>query len=1047
MAIKYDEYGIPYDDGVYEYGQEFTQEQIPQQDVIVEGSGGGDEYNYQQDIPQENPAVILDDSFQPPAPSPLDELTAIPEDPYANEPTEFQSELLTDPYSYDIPEDTYDIVNKPDVLNGSGAAAGELTGFSKIYEAMTPAEKSAYDNEWERPIYITGSNVRVDEPDARIKVLEEFRLKDQMNFAEKAAYDQAILAREMGGSDTRVPRDDGNLLAVAEKQVLKPSQTLEPLAPTSLGEYDYRSASIQGPPSELKRDPAISFTIPDSSSPYISIPTLLRDRNFNSNGSLGISSPSSLASRIDSPAAGSITAKDSASKANSMTAYGDYQPQIEPNVSRDIRALPESAAFPSSNLAQASVPPTPTTSPAIPAATDPNAQLRKDITDKENYKRDVELYKTQTGYEAGATADRIQAYEDAQKQKQKAESEIQYKKNLESKINQAIYNKDVLSKAGPAIGGAAAGISDALDQSYGTLSPNDLPETSTDTTNKSLVSKPITTVIKDNPDDASERKATNTFLGRNSRGELVPESIPFAADLMDKNSAEKAYSKVFGFKMAELDKLLPKGDLLKSQLRTQALRSGLDNASLERIFDVVTESNTKRDTQNRSDFASNFGKSSSLSKEKGSTERDSWAGPNDVKKDLATNNQTRTGENSEEGSKSASGSTSGVSSGESKRTSSTDNRMALASLKSNMERSIAETILKRSDEIRKQVDEKFDPELAKYKQRYIELPSSADSETKRSTWIKDLTQAGNSYPKLAIQASDPALAPVIQQFSKRFDTTKANLREGLGDINIKQGLFNQGDERVGESRKVNEMSNPKISRILDGKIDNSIVSSLLSGTSSADMQYESQRDIYKAESKMDTKVFGPPPDPNDRAAVAKYQADIQGYATSTEFGQAVMAAKVLEAHNDIMQTLTEPSKVPADSQDPRKRTLVPFSRYLDQLYSEVSRDPTGNAVRGAVGMELALRIPAYKLELDKLQAAKDYVFKDKNAEALGYMVKYLADPVNGRYYQQQINNFAPEKIKGVRPYTAPSKNPAFKGGPNPLFKGGPAIQKDFRYND
>ena len=907
MAIKYDEYGIPYDDGVYEYGQEFTQEQIPQQDVIVEGSGGGDEYNYQQDIPQENPAVIVDDSFQTPAPSPLDDLTAISEDPYANEPTGFQSESLTDPYSYDIPEDTYDIVNKPDV-------------------------------------------------------------------------------------------------------------SIDPLASTDIGAYDYRPASIQGPPSELMRDPAISFTIPDSSSPYISTPRMLSKNNINSDTSI--------------PYFGSQEERD----ADLRSKYAAT------NSNQNASTLSGPVALPSGNLAQASVPPTPTTSPAIPAATDPNAQLRKDITDKENYKRDVELYKIQTGYEAGATADRIQAYEDAQKQKQKVESEIQYKKNLESKINQAIYNKDVLSKAGLAIGGAAAGISDALDQSYGALSPNDLPETSAASTNKSLVSKPITTVIKDNPDDASERKATNTFLGRNSRGELVPESIPFAADLMDKNSAEKAYSKVFGFKMAELDKLLPKGDLLKSQLRTQALRNGLDNASLERIFDVVTESNTKRDSQNRSDFASNFGKSSSLSKEKGLTERDSWAGPNDVKKDLAINNQTRTGENSEEGSKNASGSTSGVSSGESKRTSSSDNRMALASLKSNMERSIAETILKRSDEIRKQVDDKFDPDLAKYKQRYIELPSSADSETKRSTWIKDLTQAGNSYPKLAIQASDPAVAPAIQQFSKRFDTTKANLREGLGDINIKQGLFNQGDERVGESRKVNEMSNPKISQILDGKIDNRIVSSLLSGTSSADMQYESQRDIYKAESKNDTRVFGPPPDPNDRAAVAKYQSDIQGYATSTEFGQAVMAAKVLEAHNDIMQTLTEPSKVPADSQDPRKRTLVPFSRYLDQLYSEVSRDPTGNAVRGAVGMELALRIPAYKLELDKLQAAKNYVFKDKNSEALGYMVKYLADPVNGRYYQQQINNFAPEKIKGVRPYTPPSKNPAFKGSQNPLFKGGPAIQ-------
>ena len=935
MTIRYDEYGMPYDDGEYNYEEEFVpQEQsIPQEEFVSNESG---EYNYAQNVLQENPIVIVDNSFEPPAPTPVDDLTAIPEDPYANELTEFQSESLTDPYSYDILEDAYDTVNEPDV-------------------------------------------------------------------------------------------------------------SIDPLASTDIGAYDYRPASMQGPPSELMRDPAISFTIPDSSSPYISIPTLLRNRSFNLNDSLGISNPSSVDSRIESPAAGSLTASDSASKANSMTAYGDYQPQIEPNVSRDIRALPESAAFPSSNLAQASVPPTPTTSPAIPAATDPNAQLRKDITDKENYKRDVELYKTQTGYEAGATADRIQAYEDAQKQKQKIASEIEYKKNLESKINQAIYNKDVLPKAGPAIGGSAAGISDALEQSYGTLSPNDLPETSTALTDKPLVSKPITTLIKDNPDDASERKATNTFLGRNSRGELVPESIPFAADIVDKNSAEKAYSKVFGFKMAELDKLLPKGDLLKSQLRTQALRNGLDNASLERIFDVVTESNTKRDNQTRSDFASNFGKSSSSSNEKGITERDSWAGPNDVKKDLATNNQTRTGQNLEEGSKSASGTTSGASSGQSQRTSSTDNRMALASLKSNMERSIAETILKRSDEIRKQVDEKFDPDLAKYKQRYIELPSSADSETKRSTWIKDLTQAGNSYPKLAIQASDPAVAPAIQQFSKRFDTTKANLREGLSDINIKQGLFNQGDERVGESRKVNEMSNPKISRILDGKIDNSIVSKLLSGANS-DIEYETQRDIYKTESKLDTQVFGPPPDPNDRAAVAKYQANIQGYATSTEFGQAVMAAKVLEAHNDIMQTLTEPSKVPADSQNPSKRTLVPFTRSLDQLYSEVSRDPTGNAVRGAVGMELALRIPAYKLELDKLQASRDYVFKDKNLEALGYMVKYLADPVNGRYYQQQINNMAPEKLKGVRPYTPPSNNPAFKGGPNPLFKGGPALQQNFKYN-
>lgn len=932
MAIKYDEYGIPYDDGVYEYGEEISQDQAPQQDAIAQGFDGGDEYNYQQDIPQENPAVIVDDSFMP-----LDNLASALEDPYANEPTEVQSESLTDPYSYDIPEDSYNVVNKPDV-------------------------------------------------------------------------------------------------------------SIDPLASTDIGAYDYRPSSIQGPPSELMREPDVSFTIPDSSSPYISTPTLLRDDNVGSNSSLGMSSLSSVNSKVNSPAAGSQAVKDSSPKANSMTISGDYQPQIEPNVGRDARAFPKSAALPSGNLAQASAPPTPTTSPAIPAATDPNAQLRKDITDKENYKRDVELYKTQTGYEAGATADRIKSYEDAQKQKQKTASEIQYKKNLESKINEAIYNKDVLSKSGSAIGGAAAGISDALDQSYGTLSSNDSPETGTAPVNKPLVSKPVSIPIKDNPDDASERKAYNTFLGRNSKGELVPESVPFAADIVDKNKAEIVYSKVHGFKMAELDNLLPKGDLLKSQLRTQALRNGLDNASLERIFDVVNEVNTKRDSQNRVDFNSSSGKNTSLSTENGTTARDSWAGPNDVKKDSSTSNQNRTGINSEESSKSGSGSTTGLSSGESKRTSSSDNRMALASLKSNIERSIAETILKRSDEIRKQVDDKFDPELAKYKQRYIELPSSVDSETKRATWIKDLTQAGNSYPKLAIQASDPAIAPAIQQFSKRFDTTKSSLREGLGDINIKQGLFNLGDEKVGESRKVNEMSNPNISRILDGKIDNSIVSKLLSGANS-DMQYEAQRDIYKAQSKFDTQVFGPPPDPNDKAATEEYKSKIQGYAASTEFGQAVMAAKVLEAHNDIMQTLTEPSKVPADSQTPSKRTLVPFTRYLDQLYSEVSRDPTGSAVRGAVGIELALRIPAYKNEIDRIQASNDYVFTDKNQKALSYMIKYLADPVNGRYYQEKINKIAPEKLRGVRPYTPPSKKPAFNGGPSPKFELGPVTEQDFRYND
>lgn len=624
-------------------------------------------------------------------------------------------------------------------------------------------------------------------------------------------------------------------------------------------------------------------------------------------------------------------------------------------------------------------------------------QLRKQITEKENFDRDMKIYYdfSYSDQERKQAGQRIDNYRAEQTKKKHAEEEANHLESINKKVQDALYRSDV-SKSSPAVGGPAAGV---LASSGEVTSDESVPVTPA---KPSKPSAPLSVY-----DESSERKDVNSFLVKDSKGQLVPEIIPLASDIFDKKTAEKALLKVRSLKQAELDSMLPKGKLLERELRLRQIRDGLDDAGMQRIYDVVTEVHKKNDMSTHNDRSGSSGQSDGVVKDSGSSNsfksKDGEASSN-----FTSGIKTSLGK--EENSKSGSGETRSTGSGESVRSSSTDNRMALAGLKSNLEKSIAESILARSNEIRAQVGGKYDAEIEKYNARYNQL--DVDSAAKISTWLNDVTGAGSSYPKRAAATQSLAVAPNIEHFSKRFDTNDPILKQDVKDISVKHGLFDLGPEKFNESKPIDGLSNPKIAGILDGKFHNKIIDDIIKG-SNPDLEYEKAKALYLGE-KIRREEVAPVYDPNDKDAETKRVAFLKSSATNTDFGQAVLAAKVLKAHSDIVQSFTMPSPNPADADNPRKRVVVPFPKFLENLYQEVSSDPTSNAIKGAVGMEIANRIPEYRKELTKLDQATKSTFYDSNKIAMAYMARFLADPSNGKYYQTKIMKYAPEKYGGQK---------------------------------
>jgi hypothetical protein len=236
MAIRYDEEGNPYDDGSYDYSEEAPQEYVAEEEYVVEeeyvpeeDSGGGyeEDYNYEQDMVEEEPVYVEDSAYQE---EPLYEGNDIyvQEDPYvaAADPV-----VEEDPVFEEKPvveEDPYAIVESSDFYKNSPAYEKE-----PIQEEPPPpvsgAEKvstSQYENLRATPLRPGGATP----------------VRDFL-FGRKGRYTQSE------------PVVSSSPVAVVSEEPV-PVRGLEALAPTEVGAYDYRPASIQGPPSELMRDPA-----------------------------------------------------------------------------------------------------------------------------------------------------------------------------------------------------------------------------------------------------------------------------------------------------------------------------------------------------------------------------------------------------------------------------------------------------------------------------------------------------------------------------------------------------------------------------------------------------------------------------------------------------------------------------------------------------------------------------------------------------------------------------------------------------------------------
>lgn len=1212
MTIRFDENGNPYDDGEYDYSQEAPQEEASQQEFIPQESSGGGEgdFNYEEEPVQENPVFVVD---EPAA------------DPYASADSAF---VINDPM--------IDSSTSASVINPIKQEPPELYGFDAIYQAMTPAEKNAYDNEWERPIYIKGSNVRVDENDARIKLLEEARFKEQMNFAEKSAYDQAILAREMGGPDTRVPRDDGNLLAVTEQQPLE--QKLNPLAPTSPGEYDYTNSGTQGPPPELKGSlPGISEAPASGTSTVSSsqfenarrtpfrrgqdgsrgqdgaIDTPLRDRFFGRKGryiqseptinadsvlpeiSVDPLAPTSvgeydyrpasiqgpppelkgsfpgisvdpvddgiptvkmipantgglLAAAVGGQAIGQSGAETGPARdigrsnkvmivdnsvkydpgvikmadlpredmprpkifTNEMNnperilGYGFQQQRIldgkgpkDTAIDKFGRLLPDNGVFPVDNASTMGneSKPIAVREGALPnpmvegqprdiekANAEKEQQRLKDLADwkiiqdkedaviktkkdkalanelsekqladsiikEENHKRDLAITNdpTRNDEEKGKAWERIHKFKDAELATQRKKEQVAHDEAVAEKVRNALNRFR---------GGTPLGEAKNEPEAPRQLQPLGLGKSGSiyDTfkgidakvgDHAKKIKRPVDVVNRNEGKD--EQLGSYNFIASGPNG-LTPKMFPLASQVFDATVAEKNLNEMKDMRYKELMDVSPTGALLKSQVKQQAIAKLLDDKSLNRVIDFVNEvhnSVTVGNTTENSTGTSNEisakvsrsipGSSMSTGGGTGNTFRNK-NGSTNVENNWRGQSTNPTiegsmGASQGETSRSGVGSSLSQTGGNSNKVSNSDNRLANYNSMSKQEQEVVDAILKTSSSARADIEGKYNPAIEKYEEKYKQLKSETSEVGGRLLYLGDVTGAGAAYPKQALDSTSKTAKMNIQQFLNRFNTTNPELQGGLKDISVKHGLFNQGPVDSNMKKRVDQLSNPAIADILDGKTYLPAISNMIQGKL-PDVQYEAEKSMYDAEAPLrmeQTKGL----DQSDPNFWAKYEGAIKSAATNSPFGKAVMAAKVLKAHDDLTQFFTNPSANPAENMMGDKRTLAPFNQYLDRLFNAAVMDPKANTVLGATGMEMALRISPYRQELTRIQNLNP-VFTDPKNEATKYMIRALADPTNRDVYLQKVKDLDPERYRGIgKPYAPVGNAPARSVPANP----------------
>ena len=251
MAIRYDEEGNPYDDGSYDYSEEAPQEEyvpeeeyVPQEEYVPEEDSGGGydvgssegDYNYEQDIVAEDPIYQEEPLYE-------GNDIYIQEDPYA---------AAADPVAVADPvvnEDPYDSFKNSAALQEEPIQTEDPPPVSGAEKVST----SQYENLRATPLR-GGQNGSVRTP-----------VRDFL-FGRKGRYTQS--------EPTVYASESSSPIAVVSEEPV-PVRGLEALAPTEAGAYDYRPASIQGPPSELMRDPVVKMP---AGNPNPEVPTIFTNR-------------------------------------------------------------------------------------------------------------------------------------------------------------------------------------------------------------------------------------------------------------------------------------------------------------------------------------------------------------------------------------------------------------------------------------------------------------------------------------------------------------------------------------------------------------------------------------------------------------------------------------------------------------------------------------------------------------------------------------------------------------------------------------------------
>ena len=242
MAIRYDENGVPYDDGSFDYEALQQQEASQEQPIIVQE---------QQEVPQEQQQV---------------EEQAVQQYLQQEEAKQAEEILAEDvPQTFDINAfyDDRGIGGNPTVDNLSGSDLYPFD-YSPDSTASTPVMDDPYKNE---PIDSGAYNYTPDAiedpyaPAAGTSTVSTSQFENARATPFRGGQDGTVgtpIRDRLFGRKGRYTESESPIyisetsspIAVTEQQ--PPEQKLNPLAPTSPGEYDYTPLGTQGPPPELK---------------------------------------------------------------------------------------------------------------------------------------------------------------------------------------------------------------------------------------------------------------------------------------------------------------------------------------------------------------------------------------------------------------------------------------------------------------------------------------------------------------------------------------------------------------------------------------------------------------------------------------------------------------------------------------------------------------------------------------------------------------------------------------------------------------------------